>query len=254
MGSLDNRIALITGSSRGIGAATALLFAAEGAAVALHGRDRDALGEVQSAIEHEGHRGRVASFVADVTSFSDVERLRLEIERALGPVDVLIANAGGNMAPPGPMEELTETAWRAVVDANLTATFLTLKCFLPGMKQRGRGTIVTLSSAAARRPHEKSPIAYAAAKAGVQLLTRDVALQAGPFGIRANCIAPETILTERNTQQIPEALQKTLAEQHAVRRLGTPEDVARAALFLASDQSAWISGAILDVAGGSVMV
>ena len=113
---------------------------------------------------------------------------------------------------------------------------------------------MTLSSAAARRPHEKSPIAYAAAKAGVQLLTRDVALQAGPFGIRANCIAPETILTERNTQQIPEALQKTLAEQHAVRRLGTPEDVARAALFLASDQSAWISGAILDVAGGSVMV
>jgi 3-oxoacyl-[acyl-carrier protein] reductase len=152
------------------------------------------------------------------------------------------------------VEELTEAAWRDVVDANLTATFLTLKSFLPGMKQRGRGAIVTISSAAARRPHENSPIAYAAAKAGVQLLTRDVALQAGPFGVRANCIAPETILTERNSQQIPEPLQKTLAEQHAVRRLGAPEDVAQAALFLASDQSAWISGAILDVAGGSVMV
>jgi 3-oxoacyl-[acyl-carrier protein] reductase len=253
MGLLDDRVALITGSSRGIGAATALLFSAEGAKVALHGRDRDALAEVQSAIEHEGHRGRVASFVADVTSFSDIEEMRPEIERILGPVDVLVANAGGNRAPPGPLEELTEAAWRSVVDVNLTATFLTLKSFLPGMKQRRRGSIVTISSAAARRPHEQSPIAYAAAKAGIQLLTRGVALQAGPFGIRANCIAPETILTERNAQQIPEPLQKTLAEQHALRRLGTPEDVARAALFLASDQSAWITGAILDVAGGSVM-
>jgi 3-oxoacyl-[acyl-carrier protein] reductase len=254
MGLLEDHVALVTGSSRGIGAAIAALFASEGAQIALHGRDREALAEVQSAIEQHGHRGRVASFVADVTSFSDIEQMRLDVERTLGPVDVLVANAGGNAARPGPVEELTEEAWREVVDANLTATFLTLKSFLPGMKQRGRGAIVTLSSAAARRPSERSPIAYAAAKAGVQLLTRDVALQAGPFGVRANCIAPETIMTERNMQQIPEPLQKTLAEQHAVRRLGTPEDIARAALFLASDQSAWISGAILDVAGGSVMV
>src|SRR5438105_5370682 len=251
---LNDRVALITGSSRGIGAAIATLFAKEGAKVALHGRDEQALATVQRAIESEVQRGRVISVVADVTRFSEIERMRGEIERALGPVDILVANAGGNSAPPGPVEEMTEDAWRNVVDANLTATFLTLKSFLPGMKQRGRGAIVTMSSAAARRPHEKSPVAYAAAKAGVQLLTRDVALQAGPFGIRANCITPETIMTERNMRQIPEPMQKTLTEQHPVRRLGTPEDVARAALFLASDQSAWISGVILDVAGGSVMV
>jgi 3-oxoacyl-[acyl-carrier protein] reductase len=253
MGSLDGKVALITGSSRGIGAAIATLFATEGASVALHGRDERALATIQGAIERLAPESRAEIFVADVRDFGDIERMRLEIENSLGPVDVLVANAGGNSAPPGPVEEMTEAAWRAVVDDNLTATFLTLKSFLPGMKQRQQGTIITISSAAARRPSEKSPVAYAAAKAGVQLLTRDLALQAGPFGIRANCIAPETILTERNAIQIPEPLQKTLAEQHAVRRLGTPDDVARAALFLASDQSSWITGAILDVAGGSVM-
>jgi 3-oxoacyl-[acyl-carrier protein] reductase len=247
---LNDKVALITGSSRGIGAAIATLFAAEGATVALHGRDEKALATIQSAI---ASKARVASFVADVTQFDQVEEMRTAIERSLGPIDILVANAGGNSVPPGPVEEMSADAWRSVVDENLTATFLTLKSFLPGMKQRRRGAIVTISSAAARRPHERSPVAYAAAKAGVQLLTRDAALQAGAFGIRVNCIAPETIMTERNTRQIPEALRPTLVEQHAIRRLGTPEDVAAAALFLASDRSAWISGVILDVAGGSVM-
>jgi 3-oxoacyl-[acyl-carrier protein] reductase len=250
MGVLNDKVALITGSSRGIGAAIATLFAAEGATVALHGRDEKALATVQSVI---ASKARVASFVADVTQFDQVEEMRAAIERSLGPIDILVANAGGNSVPPGPVEETSADAWRSVVDENLTATFLTLKSFLPGMKQRRRGAIVTISSAAARRPHERSPVAYAAAKAGVQLLTRDVALQAGAFGIRVNCIAPETIMTERNTRQIPEAVRPTLVEQHAIRRLGTPEDVAAAALFLASDRSAWISGVILDVAGGSVM-
>ena len=101
----------------------------------------------------------------------------------------------------------------------------------------------------------RSPIAYAAAKVGVQLLTQDVALQAGPFGIRANCIAPETILTEENRRRIPVDLQAKLAEMHASRRLGTPEDVARAALFLTDrNQSGWITGAILDLNGGTLIV
>jgi 3-oxoacyl-[acyl-carrier protein] reductase len=111
-----------------------------------------------------------------------------------------------------------------------------------------------MSSAAARRPHPGSPIAYAAAKAGIELLTRDVAHQAGPSGIRANAIAPETILTERNRGMIPADLQEQLAGDHPVRRLGTPEDVAAAALFLSCDESAWITGVVLDVAGGAVMV
>jgi 3-oxoacyl-[acyl-carrier protein] reductase len=142
----------------------------------------------------------------------------------------------------------------ASVEGNLTATFLTLKSFLPGMKQRRAGAIVTISSAAARRPHPQSPIPYAAAKAGIEMLTQHLATQVGPYGIRINCIAPETILTERNQQRIPDATKQALAEGHPIPRLGTPEDVARAARFLASDDAAWITGVILDVAGGAVMV
>ena len=249
---LDGRIAVVTGSSRGIGAAIARAFAKHGAAVVVHGRDVTALDAVRREIENAG--GRAIAVDADVTRFDELERMRGRVEQELGPVDVLVANAGGSATMPGPLEETTEEGWRASVDLNLTSTFLTLKSFLPGMKARGRGNIITISSAAARRPHPRSPIPYAAAKAGTQILTQDVAAQAGPFGIRANCIAPETILTESNEQQIPPALQTELAGTHPVRRLGTPEDVARAALFLASDESAWITGVILDVAGGSVML
>jgi len=167
---------------------------------------------------------------------------------------VLVANAGGSPVRPAPIEEISADDWRSSLDANLTSAFLTVKAFLPGMKQRGRGTIITMSSAAARRAHPGSPVAYAAAKAGLELLTQDLAAQAGPYGIRVNCIAPETILTERNRRQIPADLQESLAESHPIRRLGTPEDVAAAALFLASDAAGWISGVVLDVAGGNVLV
>jgi 3-oxoacyl-[acyl-carrier protein] reductase len=253
MDTLSGKVALVTGSSRGIGAAIASLFAEHGAMVALHGRDAQALGEVQRTIDAKVGSGRSIVTIGDTTRFEDIERVRGEIERAFGPVDILVANAGGNTVPPGPVEELTESGWREVIDENLTATFLTLKSILPGMKQRRRGVIVTLSSAAARRPSSHSPAAYTAAKAGIELLTRTVALQLGAFGVRANCIAPETILTERNMKEIPAPVQQTLVGQHPIARLGTPEDVAQAALFLASEQSAWISGVILDVAGGSVM-
>jgi 3-oxoacyl-[acyl-carrier protein] reductase len=148
---------------------------------------------------------------------------------------------------------MTEQGWRAALDANLTATFLAVKAFLPGMKERRQGVVLTISSAASRRPTAFSPAAYAAAKAGIEVLTRQVALQAGPFGIRAACVAPETILTERNRGEIPEQVQQQLVQAHPIHRLGTPEDVADATVFLASRQAAWISGVVLDVAGGSVL-
>jgi 3-oxoacyl-[acyl-carrier protein] reductase len=249
---LLGKIALVTGSSRGIGAAIARLFASEGAKVAVHGRDSVALSTVKADIEQAG--GRAMQVMADVTSFAELEAIRREIEGELGPIDVLVANAGGSFTKPGPLEEMSEEGWRASVDGNLTATFLTIKSFLPAMKERKGGNIITISSAAARRPHPMSPVPYAAAKAGIQMLTQHLATQVGPYNIRVNCIAPETILTERNQQRIPKAQIQPLIEQHPIRRLGTPEDVARAALFLASDESAWITGMILDVTGGAVMV
>ncbi len=252
MSALSGRTALVTGSSRGIGAQIARVFAGAGARVAMHGRDEAALETMLASIRAETTADCLA-VTGDVTSFSDIERMREEIEQQWGPVDVLIANAGGNPVRPGPIEELTEEGWQASIDANLTSTFLLLKSFLPGMKARGSGSIITLSSAAARRPTAHSPFAYAAAKAGVELLTRTAALQAGPAGVRVNCIAPETILTERNAQQIPLDLQEQLRAQHPVQRLGTPDDVAQAALFLAADSASWVSGVVLDVAGGAVL-
>src|SRR6202163_2005554 len=120
----------------------------------------------------------------------------------MGPIDVLVANAGGSFTPPGPLEDTSEEGWRASVDGNLTATFLTIKSFLPGMKERRRGSIITISSAAGRRPNPRSPIPYSVAKAGIELMSQDVAAQAGPYGIRVNCIAPETILTTPTLERI----------------------------------------------------
>jgi 3-oxoacyl-[acyl-carrier protein] reductase len=248
---LDGKVALVTGSSRGIGAAIARRFARHGAKVAVHGRDAAALSAVHAEIERSG--GRAIRVAADVTDFSAIEAMRRRIEQELGPIDILVANAGGSHTMPGPLEETSEEGWHSSLDGNLTATFLTIKSILPGMKERKTGNIITISSAAGRRPHPRSPIPYAAAKAGIVILTQDVAAQAGPYGIRANCIAPETILTEANIQQIPDTQKQALVDLHPLKRLGTPEDVAGAALFLASEDAGWITGVVVDVAGGAVM-
>jgi 3-oxoacyl-[acyl-carrier protein] reductase len=249
---LQDRVALVTGSSRGIGAAIARVFAEAGARVVVHGRDADAAAKVAAAIQQAG--GRAMPVVAELTMYGEIDAMKEAIENRFGPVEILVANAGGNTVRPGPLEDLSEADWRQSVDVNLTSAFLTVKAFLPGMKQRGRGTIITMSSAAARRPTPQSPIAYAAAKAAIELMTKALAAQAGPYGVRANCLAPETILTERNQQLIPLPVQEQLRAAHPIQRLGAPDDVAQAALFLASDQSSWISGATLDIAGGSVLV
>ena len=251
MGKLANKVALVTGSSRGIGAAIAKTFAQEGAKVVVHGRDVAALTAVRAEIEQAG--GQAIHVIADITSFIQIEAMRQQVEEQFGPIDILVANAGASLTIPGPIEQISEEGWRAAVDANLTATFLTIKSILPGMKERKAGNIITLSSAAARRPTSRSPIPYTAAKAGIQILTQIVAAQVGPYGIRANCITPETILTERNQQRIPDEQKQTLLDMHPIKRLGTPEDVAHAALFLASEDAAWITGVILDIAGGAVM-
>jgi 3-oxoacyl-[acyl-carrier protein] reductase len=252
MSMIDGQIALVTGSTRGIGAAIAAALARQGAAVVIHGRDRAAAEQVVACISRDG--GQAMAVTGDVTDFAQVEAVRGQVEDAWGPVAILVANAGGSFTPPVPLEQIPEDGWRATVDGNLTATFLTLKSFLPGMKERRRGTIITIGSAAGRRADPRSPMPYAAAKAGIALLTQQAAAQAGPFGIRVNCLAPETILTEGNQQRIPAEVQTALADMHPLKRLGTPEDVAGAAAFLASAEASWLTGIIIDIAGGAVLV
>jgi 3-oxoacyl-[acyl-carrier protein] reductase len=159
---LSDKVALVTGSSRGIGAGIARLFAQHGAEVAVHGRDVHAAAVMQGEIERAG--GCAIHVTADTTKFEETEIIRRQIEQRLGPVDVLVANAGRNYTKPGPLEDTSEDGWRASIDGNLTSTFLSLKCFLPGMKQRRSGSIVTIASAAARRANPATPIPYAAAK------------------------------------------------------------------------------------------
>jgi 3-oxoacyl-[acyl-carrier protein] reductase len=248
---LAGKVAVVTGGSGGIGAATSRLLAANGARVAVNGRDQVRLDTVVDAIREAG--GEAIGVDGDCTDPAAVQRLRQAVERDLGPVEILAAFVGGGRARPGPVADVPEEDWRSTLDGSLTATFLTLKSFLPGMLERGRGAIVTMASSAARLPGLGAPAPYMAAKAGVVMLTRQVASEAGPYGVRANCLAPHTILTEQIKRVAPREWREQMAAAVPLRRLGTPEDVARAAVFLVSDSAAWLTGVTLDVAGGYVM-
>jgi 3-oxoacyl-[acyl-carrier protein] reductase len=247
---LAGKVAVVTGGSAGIGAATCRLLAANGARVAVNGRDQAKIQAVVEAIGASG--GEAIGVTGDCTDLAAVERLRQQVEHDLGPAEVLAAFVGGGRARPGPVADVLVEDWRSTVDGSLTATFLTLKSFLPGMIQRGRGAIVTMASSAARLPGLGAPAPYMAAKAGVIMLTRQVASEIGRHGVRVNCLAPHTILTEQIQRVAPEEWREKMAAAIPLGRLGTPEDVALAAVFLASDSAAWITGVTLDVAGGYV--
>ena len=248
---LADKVAVVTGGSGGIGAATCRLLAANGAKVAVNGRDQSRIDAVVDGIRTAG--GEAVGVAADCTDLGAVEHLRQQVEQAFGPAEVLAAFVGGGRARPGPVAEVPEEDCRSTVDGSLTATFLTLKSFLPGMLQRGRGAILTMASSAARLPGLGAPAPYMAAKAGVVMLTRQVASEAGPHGVRANCVAPHTILTEQVERVAPQEWRERMAAAIPLGRLGTPEDVALAAVFLASDSASWLTGVTLDVAGGFVM-
>jgi 3-oxoacyl-[acyl-carrier protein] reductase len=246
---LAGKVALVTGGSRGIGAATGKLLARSGARVAVNGRDEAAIEAVVREIREAG--GEALACPADCTDAKALDSMRRRIEETWGPVEILAAFAGAGA--PTPTEQLTEESWRATLDTNLTATFLTIKTVLPGMIEKRRGAVVTMSSSAGRQPSLAS-VAYAAAKAGVVMLTRHLANELGKHNVRVNCLAPGAILTERNRARIPEATQRELAASIPLGRIGTPDDVALATLYLASDASSWVTGVTLDVSGGRTIV
>ncbi len=247
---LAGKVAVVTGGSRGIGAATAAAFAANGAAVAVIGRDEAALAAVSADIA--AHGGRAIWVAADCTVPADLARMTATVSAELGPADILAAFAGGN-GMPVPTESERPEHWREVIETDLNSVFYTVHAVLPAMLARERGVIVTMSSAAARQA-AKSAAAYAAAKAGVIAFTRHLAGELAPRGIRLNCIAPSATENDKMRAWMSADQRAALGASFPLGRIGQPADVAAAALFLAADASSWITGATLDVAGGKIMV
>jgi 3-oxoacyl-[acyl-carrier protein] reductase len=249
---LDGKVAVVTGGSKGIGAATCILLGRNRARVAVCGRDPETIERVTSETRDAG-AAQAVGLAADLTIPDGVARLRAEVEKELGPAEILFAFAGGFGART-PLLRTQLEEWNAVVESNLTSTFLTLREFAPGMVERGSGSIVTMASNAARFLDIKLTASYAAAKAGIMMLSRHAALELGPHGVRVNVLAPATILSERVKANMDEERLASIAAMAPLGTVGVPEDPALAALFLASDSARWMTGVTLDVAGGRIMM
>jgi 3-oxoacyl-[acyl-carrier protein] reductase len=249
---LAGKVAVVTGGSKGIGAATSVLLGHNGARVAVCGRDPETIESVTAEVREAGAADAVG-LAADLTAPDGAAELRAEVEQRLGPADVLCAFAGGFGART-PLLETELDEWNHVVESNLTTTFLTLREFAPGMVERGAGSIVTMASNAARFLDIKLTASYAASKAGIAMLSRHAALELGPHGVRVNVLAPATILTERVKGVMDEERRASIAAMAPLGTIGAPEDPALAALFLASDSARWMTGVTIDVAGGRIMM
>jgi 3-oxoacyl-[acyl-carrier protein] reductase len=225
------RVAVVTGTAHGIGAAIVTTLEAEG--IEVHGVDRDTV---------------------DVTDTAAVT----DFFTGLGEVDILVNNAGGVVGQVyQPIEDITGAQWSAVVDANLTSTFLCTRAVVPGMKKQGWGRIVNISSGAGRSVSLTGIQAYASAKAGQIGFTRQMAHELGQFGITVNCVAPGFVLSNPTTVQQWEGYgeqgQAALVDNIAVRRLGAPEDIAHGVRFFVSEQSSWITGQTISIDGGHAL-
>src|ERR1700716_3146386 len=231
MPDLHGRTGLVTGTAQGIGSAIAAALGTHGATV--HGVDKDTV---------------------DV---SDREQVAALVER-IGTVDILVNNAGGVVGQVGrPLELVSDDDWQAVVDANLTSTFVCTRAVVPGMKAAGYGRIVNISSGAGRSVSLTGIQAYASAKAGQIGFTRQMAHELGRFAITVNCIAPGFVLSNPTTvkqwESYGEQGQAALVEGIALRRLGAPEDIANGVRFFVSESSGWITGQTLSIDGGHAL-
>jgi 3-oxoacyl-[acyl-carrier protein] reductase len=249
---LSGKVAVVTGGSKGIGAATCRVLAANGVAVAVVARDLGGITQVVQALERSG--ARAIGISADMVRSGEADRVRTEVESALGPADILIAFAGG-FGRHSRVLETSEAEWREVIDSNLTSTFLTCRAFLPGMVERKRGVIVTMASIAGRVLESPGGTAsYSAAKAGIIMFTRHAAREVGKFGVRVNCVAPATTMTERVERITPSERLQQLADLAPMKRIGMPDDTALATLFLVSESASWLTGITVDVTGGRAML
>lgn len=249
MSEFQDRVALVTGGSRGIGRATALRLAEEGADVAISYATRAAeANEVVAAIEQTGRRGLAVP--CDVSQSAQVDALVARVKDELGPIDFLAhCGAISNLAGP---EEMTEDLWREMIGVNLTGAFLVVFAVKTQMIERGFGRIVMVSSIAALLPR-KNQIHYASAKAGVMALTRCCADAFAEHEIRVNCVAPGLVETEM-AHVLPDDRIQDVIGLTPLKRIGQPEELAGVIRFLLSDDSSFITGQTMVASGGRVMM
>ncbi|MGW6376946.1 SDR family NAD(P)-dependent oxidoreductase [Rhodococcus sp. NPDC055112] len=246
---LTGRVALVTGASGSIGAAVGRALADRGAAVAVHGRTENRLTALVQQIRESG--GRATAHLGDVRDPEHLAELTKRVSADLGPIDIAVPLAGGAGAPE-PSAAMSVQRWREVVDLDLTSTFLTLRAVLPGMVERGDGRIVTVASSAGRRASQANA-AYAAAKAGVVMLTEHLAKEYAGNGIRVNCVAPSIVETDTLRHRMPAAQLAAIAGYVPLRRIGQPADIAETVAFLVSDAAGWITGNTIDITGGMTL-
>ncbi len=253
---LKDKIAIVTGSTSGIGRAIAMAMAAEGARVVVNGRRAEAAEETARKIRATG--GVALAVPADVTRATQVEAMVKTVLEEFGRVDILVNNAGGlaGVRPTQHLEEVLEEEWDRVVDLNLKAAFLCSRAVVKGMREQGGGKIVNTASEAARRIHRGASgrFEYTAAKAGLVGLTRAMAIELGPYGINVNAVAPGyTIASDRHRtywNSLPAEEREKIIQEIPLRRVADPEDIAPVVVFLASDEARYVNGATIDVNGG----